>query len=120
MMRAIKLKSVMKNDDKLIEKISEEGARTREVVSTANKSSTEALFIGVKQTNEQVLARVKELIESDEKRFESLQKELTETLKQVREDNEKKLDSIRATVDEKLTKTLDERIAQSFKSVSER
>ena len=120
LVRTIKLKSSAKNDDKLIEKINEEGVRTREVVATANKSATEALFIGVNQTNEQVLARVKELIESDEKRFDALQKELTETLKQVREDNEKKLDSIRATVDEKLTKTLDERIAQSFKSVSER
>ena len=62
LVRTIKLKSGAKNDDKLIEKISEEGVRTREVVATANKSATEALFIGVNQTNEQVLARVKDLI----------------------------------------------------------
>ncbi|HKL73764.1 MAG TPA: DNA recombination protein RmuC, partial [Clostridia bacterium] len=42
------------------------------------------------------------------------------SLKDVREDNEKKLNEIKTVVDEKLTKSLDERIAKSFVAISER
>ena len=38
----------------------------------------------------------------------------------LQQNNEKKLDEMRATVDEKLQKTLENRLAESFKQVSER
>ena len=41
-------------------------------------------------------------------------------LKQMQDDNNDKLEKMRATVDEKLHKTLEERLSQSFKMVSER
>jgi DNA recombination protein RmuC len=41
-------------------------------------------------------------------------------LKQLQEENVKKLDEMRATVDEKLHETLEKRLSESFKQVSER
>lgn len=38
----------------------------------------------------------------------------------LQQNNEKKLDEMRATVDEKLQKTLENRLTESFKQVSER
>jgi DNA recombination protein RmuC len=46
--------------------------------------------------------------------------QLRESLEVLRRDNEAKLESIRATVDEKLQTTLENRLGESFKLVSER
>jgi DNA recombination protein RmuC len=43
-----------------------------------------------------------------------------EKLKQIQEDNTRQLDRMRETVDEKLQSTLDKRLSESFKQVSER
>jgi len=45
--------------------------------------------------------------------------ELKQNLKELQEENSKKLEEIRGTVDEKLQSTLEKRISQSFKTVSE-
>ena len=66
-----------------------------------------------------------------ERQFAEIRKDLTQNvdrmradmqarLKEVREDNEKQLDKMRATVDEKLSETLEKRVQDAFKQVSER
>ncbi len=73
------------------------------------------------QNNITTLRRtVGEMSESLDKRFESFQKGFEGRVAVMQESNEKKLEEMRATVDEKLQKTLEERINQSFKLVSER
>lgn len=52
--------------------------------------------------------------------LEKVRRTLTETLEKLRNDNEKKLEEMRKTVDEKLQETLEIRLANSFKIVSER
>lgn len=56
--------------------------------------------------NQQITENVKELKQSVENQ-----------LKSIREDNTKQLDEMRKTVDEKLQKTLNERLSQSFETV---
>ena len=51
--------------------------------------------------------------------FARSRQELNQQLEQLRAGNEIKLEQIRATVDEKLAQTLERRLAESFKSVSE-
>ena len=51
--------------------------------------------------------------------FARSRQELAGQLEQLRAGNELKLEQIRATVDEKLAQTLERRLAESFKSVSE-
>lgn len=95
-----------------------------------NEATTRALMSGVATTNDQVVGGVKELSRSNELRLSEMKQELqtglkemkvelSEALNKVREDNNSQLDRIRGTVDEKLTKTLDERLQNSFKNVSD-
>jgi DNA recombination protein RmuC len=60
------------------------------------------------------------LTESNAKRMEVLRATLDGKLKDLQEDNTKKLESIRETVDQKLQGVLEKRLADSFKTVSER
>lgn len=95
-----------------------------------NEATTKALATGMSATNDQVVFNVKELARNNEVRLKEMREELSKNLKEmkdelshslnkVREDNNAQLDRIRGTVDEKLTKTLDERLQVSFKNVSD-
>ncbi len=54
------------------------------------------------------------------KRLEAMRKTMETQLQALQEDNTRKLEQMRATVDEKLQGTLDKRLGESFKQVSER
>ena len=99
----------------------------REEVVRAQRSSIETMIqtmgeLGTLQGNklESFERRIKELTESNEARIEKLRNTLDEQLRSLQEANEKKLDQMRQTVDEKLQNTLEKRLAESFKIVSER
>ncbi|NLT18478.1 MAG: DNA recombination protein RmuC [Firmicutes bacterium ADurb.Bin080] len=72
------------------------------------------------QTTSGLSQRLLELQSQNTISMEALQKQVKEELKELREGNEKQLDQMRNTVDEKMTKTLNERIEISFKSVTDR
>lgn len=63
--------------------------------------------------------RIGELTESNEKALEKMRERVDERLREMREGNEKKLEQMRETVDEKLQSTLEKRIGESFRRVSE-
>ena len=60
------------------------------------------------------------LTTSNEKKMEDVRLVIDEKLKQIQEDNTRQLDRMRETVDEKLQSTLEKRLGDSFKQVSER
>jgi DNA recombination protein RmuC len=64
--------------------------------------------------------RLGELTKSNEQRLEAVRLTVEQRLDVLRSENAQKLDQMRATVDEKLQTTLDERLGQSFKQVSDR
>ncbi len=68
------------------------------------------------QTSEQFSRQRRELAEMSV----TLRTEIEARLKAIEEKNEKKLDEMRQTVDEKLQGTLEQRLGESFKQVSER
>lgn len=78
---------------------------------------------GVSENQHQQLGAFSEqltrLIESNEKRLEGLRVTLEKQLRYLQEDNNRKLDEMRQTVDEKLQGTLEKRLGESFKLVSE-
>lgn len=99
----------------------------REEVSAAQKASSDSLVSTVaamgksQQENfESVERRIKELTESNESRIEKLRNSFEGKMNLLQESNEKKLDQMRQTVDEKLQSTLEKRLGESFKQVSER
>ncbi|TFH25692.1 MAG: DNA recombination protein RmuC, partial [Bacteroidia bacterium] len=80
-----------------------------------------------RETQETALANRQELTRSlaaFEERFtlsiKSMQDTIEKHLKSIQEDNSKQLNEMRKTVDEKLQSTLEKRLGESFKQVSER
>jgi DNA recombination protein RmuC len=65
-------------------------------------------------------SQLKELTASNESRLDKLREGVDARLQLIQEDNAKKLEQMRATVDEKLHDTLEKRLGESFKLVSER
>jgi DNA recombination protein RmuC len=85
------------------------GAANRDEVGKSLKAFSDTFSTNLKaltDTNSQELQKLRELIERQ--------------LKELQKDNAQKLDQMRATVDEKLHETLERRLGESFKLVSER
>jgi DNA recombination protein RmuC len=74
----------------------------------------------LQKAQEGLTTQIKSLTDSNEKRQEAIRETLNNNLEQLRKDNEAKLEQMRATVDEKLQGTLETRLGESFKHVSER
>jgi DNA recombination protein RmuC len=85
----------------LVKHISEMGNQQKNLLDSFSRQLTE-----LTQMNEQKLDKVRETVE--------------QKLAALQEDNNKKLEQMRATVDEKLNETLEKRLGESFKLVSER
>ena len=64
--------------------------------------------------------QLKNLTASNEGRMDKLRETLEERLRLIQEDSARKLEQMRATVDEKLHDTLEKRLGESFRLVSER
>jgi DNA recombination protein RmuC len=60
------------------------------------------------------------LTETNDKKMEWMRRTIEERIKHLQDENSKKLDQIRGTVDEKLQTTLEKRLGESFKLVSDR
>jgi len=102
-------------------------SRLREELRAAQRDAAETTLRGLGVFGERLdaLAKVLEhrlavLGESNEKRLEGLRAAVDERLKALQDDNGKRLDQMRQTVDEKLQGTLEKRLNDSFKLVSER
>ena len=99
----------------------------REEISAGQKLSLDTMIRTIgemgKSQNDQLTSiarRIQELTESNRTGIEKLRTTIDDQLKHLQESNEKKLDQMRETVDEKLQSTLEKRLGQSFKLVSER
>lgn len=64
--------------------------------------------------------RLKSLTKTNEDKFDKLNEQVTQKLTDIQDKNEKKLEEMRNTVDEKLHSTLEKRLGESFKLVSDR
>lgn len=69
---------------------------------------------------EKVTDKVGKLIEKNDERQEALRQTVSDSLEKLRTENSQKLDKMRETVDEKLQGTLEKRLGESFKLVSDR
>jgi DNA recombination protein RmuC len=103
------LEDLAKNLEKLERVFREEMGRNREEAQAGARENREELgcqLMSLTQMNEQRLERMRETIES--------------RLKILQDDNGLKLDQMRQVVDEKLQSTLEKRLGESFKMVSDR
>ncbi|MCO6446340.1 MAG: DNA recombination protein RmuC [Ignavibacterium album] len=85
-----------------------------------SSNDTKELNLGIKEKFDEQLKEQKELNGTIELKLDKIRSTVEEKLKSLQEDNSKKLDEMRATVDEKLQSTLEKRLGESFKLVSDR
>ncbi len=103
------------------------GKELREEVSDNLKSSTDTIsktlemVAKTQQTQlEGMTKQLKEITESNHTALDRIRTTFDARVKELQESNEKKLDEMRKTVDEKLHDTLEKRLGESFKIVSDR
>lgn len=97
-----------------------ENLEGREKLENSQKSTLEAFAISQSRALGDINQTIKELLELNEKRGEAIRETLNNQLETLRKENEAKLEQMRTTVDEKLQGTLEQRLGESFKLVSER
>jgi DNA recombination protein RmuC len=100
--------------------VREEMGRGRDESARAARTQREELRAALMSFTETFATQTGKLTESNEHRLESLRAVVDLRLKQLQDDNSKQLDKMRTTVDEKLQGTLERRLGESFKLVSER
>ncbi len=116
-----------KKFDQMREETNSASRTLREEVSASLKNFNDSVLKGMsgmatlqKEQLEIFTVRLGKLTESNETKLEALRNAIDGKLKQIQEDNSKQLEQMRATVDEKLQGTLEKRLGESFKQVSER
>lgn len=82
--------------------------------------STDGMAKAQQEKLEGVANQLKELNAANQGAIDRIRTTLDERVKELQTNNEKKLDEMRRTVDEKLHDTLEKRLGESFKLVSER
>ncbi|HBS56588.1 MAG TPA: DNA recombination protein RmuC [Stenotrophomonas sp.] len=95
------------------------GALRQTLVDDARKGREEGAQSQQRLT-ESLGLRLQELTQRNEHRIAEMRATLEEQLRALQTDNAQKLEQMRVTVDEKLQTTLETRLGQSFKLVSER
>lgn len=124
--------------EKLERTLREELARNRDESTAVNRQGREELATSIRNFGEALQKRMIEIAQfqkaqldtfaeqlktltgSTEQRFDKLRDTVENQLRLIREDTARKLEQMRTTVDEKLHDTLEKRLGESFKLVSER
>lgn len=99
----------------------------REEISTSLKGFTDSVgqqMAGTSQLqvsqSDMLVKQLQTLTTANEQRMDKMRVGVDTQLKAIQEDNGKKLEEMRKTVDEKLHETLEKRLGESFKLVSDR
>jgi DNA recombination protein RmuC len=118
--------------------VKEEIALNREETARNSKDVREELSRYLKDSSDSLLKRMTEnagmqkdqldsfskllgdMTKLHEEKFNAMRRTLENQLRSLQEDNSRKLDQMRVIVDEKLQSTLEARLGESFKQVSER
>jgi len=103
-----------------LEKIRATLADQLKELQEGNEKKLDQLRQSQKERLEALESRVREVLEANRLGLERVRVGLDDQLKTLQASNEKKLDQMRQTVDEKLQTTLEKRLGESFKLVSER
>ncbi len=91
----------------------------QQINTDAAKNRTE-LGTSLNNLSESLTRKLQDLVNTQQTQFDALKKALEGRLEQIRANNETKLEEMRKTVDEKLHDTLEKRLGDSFKLVTER
>lgn len=94
--------------------------RSERLVREEISRNREELLKNLTVFNESLGKELSGLTQNNETKLEKVREVLEKSLRLLQEDNSKKLEQMRATVDEKLHSTLERRLGESFRVVSDR
>jgi DNA recombination protein RmuC len=114
------LRSVESSGERTERSVREEIAKNREEAAKALRQSREELAGALKGVGDTLYSQFGLLTQTTDKKLDMLREAVEQRLLAIQADNAKQLDQMRATVDEKLQGTLEKRLGESFKQVSER
>ena len=132
------LKNFEKNQQRTENITKEEIAKNRTETSQNNQLSRQEMSNSLKAFGDSLLSRMAEIAglqknqldtfskqlstqtRTNEEKLEQMRETVEKRLKTLQDENTKKLEQMRETVDEKLHATLEKRLGESFKVVSER
>ncbi|MBE6688035.1 MAG: DNA recombination protein RmuC [Ruminococcaceae bacterium] len=86
------------------------------IISEQNRNTITAMQLSLNTLTESMTQTQRQLVDVQDKRLN----DFSERISRLTQQNKESLDKMRDTVDEKLQKTLEERIARSFATVNER
>ncbi|MGC8625063.1 MAG: DNA recombination protein RmuC [Phycisphaerae bacterium] len=118
------LQGSLANLEKLLEKmersIRDDFGRNRVETAAASQQTREELAATLKSVGDSLNQQIAGLTLSTTQRLDMVRNAVEQRLTAMQADNALKLDQMRATVDEKLQSTLEKRLGESFKQVSDR
>jgi len=114
------LATLEKGQERTERAVREEIARNREEVGSQAKQLREETGSSLKNFSDSFRKETGALTQTNEQKLEAMRQTIEKKLADLQADNAKKLEAMRKTVDEKLQETLDRRLTESFKFVSER
>ncbi len=98
----------------------EENSMNRKESREGEKGIREELNNSIKSFGDSMDKRIAELMHKNDLRLEKIRETVEQKMESLQKDNSEKLEKMRQTVDEKLQSTLEKRLGESFKMVSER
>ncbi|HSH55766.1 MAG TPA: DNA recombination protein RmuC [Candidatus Limnocylindrales bacterium] len=98
----------------------QEFAQSRRDYATANRDLREEVANGIFQTRDALDKRLEQMRDKNDEKLEQIRQTVEGRLESLQKDNADKLEKMRSTVDEKLQSTLEKRLGESFKQVSDR
>jgi DNA recombination protein RmuC len=109
-----------KNLERFDRLVKEESSRNRQESSNLSRNQREELTKTLRDVGGDLRKNLLDMSEFQRKQLGELRTTVDQKLTQLQQENAKKLDEMRKTVDEKLQGTLEKRLGESFKLVSER
>lgn len=110
-----KNKNKIQNDDSYLNLVLSQNNETRKELFQILENQRKGLSDQIQSFDQRLMSS----LENVEHKNDKLTTNVNAQLDKIREDNEKRLESIRLTVDQKLTTTLNTRLGESFKVVSD-
>ena len=114
------VRSVEQSYERTERSVREEIAKNREETARALQQSREELAGALKGVGDTLYRQFGVLTQTTDQKLDMLREAVEQRLQAIQQDNAKQLDRMRETVDEKLQGTLEKRLGESFKQVSER
>ena len=114
------MKSLADAQERAERSLRDDLSRTREETLTRSRELREEVGGQIGQMNQAVITQLGAMATAQHQQLTAMRDTVGTSVRQLQEDNSRKLDDMRKTVDEKLQGTLEKRLGESFRLVSDR